>query len=310
MPSQHAAPHRDHRGDHRSKSSSRGNHGRGGNGSGSRSSRHRRDHSEVSCCLKYVIFGFNVIFWLIGLSILAIGVWAWTEKNTFHNLSLMTNITLDPAFIFIWAGAITFVIGFTGCVGALRENTALLAAYAIFLAVLLLLEMTAGILGFIFKDWIKDQATNGFQAFIVHYRDDPDQQNLIDWIQEGWLQCCGIEGPADWDGNVYFNCSSASVGSREACGVPFSCCRPQQDEVIRNVQCGYDVRKPDYPGDASVIINEKGCVQAGEEWLEQNLVLVAGVLVGIAFMQILGICFAQNLRADIFAQMSKWHNHH
>ena len=27
------------------------------------------------------------------------------------------------------------------------------------------------------------------------FRDDPDQQNLIDWIQEGWLQCCGIEGP-------------------------------------------------------------------------------------------------------------------
>ena len=53
---------------------------------------------------------------------------------------------------------------------------------------LLLLEMTAGILGFIFKDWIKDQAKNGFQAFIVHYRDDPDQQNLIDWIQEGWVR--------------------------------------------------------------------------------------------------------------------------
>ena len=29
----------------------------------------------------------------------------------------------------------------------------------------------------------------------MHLRDDPDQQNLIDWIQEGWLQCCGIEGP-------------------------------------------------------------------------------------------------------------------
>ena len=169
------------------------------------------------------------------------------------------------------SGAITFVIGFTGCVGALRENTALLAAYAIFLAILLLLEMTAGILGFIFKDWIKGQATSGFQAFIVHYRDDPDQQNLIDWIQEGWvsskvfivsptikkltlyfcflsiqLQCCGIEGPHDWDQNVYFNCSSASVGSREACGVPFSCCKPKVDELIKNVQCGYDVRRQDY----------------------------------------------------------------
>ena len=69
-----------------------------------RSKRRRRNHSEVSCCLKYVIFGFNVIFWLIGLSILAIGVWAWTEKDTFNNLSLLTNVALDPAFIFIWAG--------------------------------------------------------------------------------------------------------------------------------------------------------------------------------------------------------------
>ena len=79
--------------------------------------------------------------------------------------------------------------------GALRENTALLAAYAIFLAILLLLEMTAGILGFIFKDWIKDQATSGFQAFIVHYRDDPDQQNLIDWIQEGWVSALLFKEP-------------------------------------------------------------------------------------------------------------------
>jgi len=274
---------------------------------GHRSKRRRRDQSEVSCCLKYVIFGFNVIFWLLGLGILAIGVWAWTEKDTFNNLSLLTNIALDPAFIFIWAGAITFLIGFTGCVGALRENTALLAAYAIFLAILLLLEMTAGILGFIFKDWIKDQATSGFQAFIVHYRDDPDQQNLIDWIQEGWLECCGIEGPHDWDKNIYFNCSSASVGSREACGVPFSCCKPKQGELIKNVQCGYDVRKEQYSGDpVSSIINEKGCLQAGEAWLETNLLVVAGVAVGIAFLQILGICFAQNLRADIFAQMAKW----
>lgn len=268
--------------------------------------KYRRDHSEVSCCLKYLIFGFNVIFWLTGLGIMAVGIWAWTEKDTFSNLQRLTNVALDPAFILIVAGAVTFIIGFTGCVGALRENTVLLSAYAIFLAILLLLEMTAGILGFIFKDWIKQQATGGFQAFIVHYRDDPDQQNLIDWIQEGWLQCCGIEGPKDWDRNIYFNCSSAEVGSREACGVPFSCCKPQPNEIIKNKQCGYDVRKPDYPGDRSMVVYERGCLRAGEEWVEYNLIPVAGATVGIAILQILGICFAQNLRADIFAQKSKW----
>ncbi|XP_043672332.1 tetraspanin-5 isoform X3 [Vespula pensylvanica] len=269
--------------------------------------KYRRDTSEVSCCLKYVIFGFNVMFWWLGLGIMAVGVWAWTEKDTFNNLSRLTNVALDPAFILILVGTVTFIIGFTGCVGALRENTCLLAAYAIFLALLLLMEMTAGVLGFIFKDWIKSQATGGFQAFIIHYREDPDQQNLIDWIQEDWLQCCGIEGPKDWDRNNYFNCSSSDIGSREACGVPFSCCKRKPNEIIKNKQCGYDVRKPSYNFEVAKVIYEKGCVQAGEEWMERNLLPIASGAVVTAFAQILGICFAQNLRADIFAQKAKWH---
>ncbi|KAF7397566.1 hypothetical protein HZH68_008788 [Vespula germanica] len=244
--------------------------------------------------------------WL-GLGIMAVGVWAWTEKDTFNNLSRLTNVALDPAFILILVGTVTFIIGFTGCVGALRENTCLLAAYAIFLALLLLMEMTAGVLGFIFKDWIKSQATGGFQAFIIHYREDPDQQNLIDWIQEDWLQCCGIEGPKDWDRNNYFNCSSSDIGSREACGVPFSCCKRKPNEIIKNKQCGYDVRKPSYNFEVAKVIYEKGCVQAGEEWMERNLLPIASGAVVTAFAQILGICFAQNLRADIFAQKAKWH---
>ncbi|XP_044584722.1 tetraspanin-17 isoform X3 [Cotesia glomerata] len=304
--------------------------------------KYRRDTSEVSCCLKYVIFGFNVLFWWLGLGIMAVGVWAWKEKETFSNLSRLTNVALDPAFILILVGTITSVIGFTGCVGALRENTCLLATYAIFLGTLLLLEMTIGVLGFIFKDWIKSQATGGFQAFIIHYRDDPDQQNLIDWIQEDWLQCCGIEGPKDWDRNNYFNCSSSEIGSSEACGVPFSCCKREPNEITKNKQCGYNVRKPGNPGERSIFergclrageewlelnlvpvagtivstmvlqtsdvsIYEKGCIQAGEEWMEKNLLVIATTAIITAFAQILGICFAQNLRADIFAQKAKWH---
>ncbi|XP_026278310.1 tetraspanin-5 isoform X2 [Frankliniella occidentalis] len=266
-----------------------------------------REPSEISCCLKYVIFGSNVLFWILGLCIMVIGIWAWSEKDTFNNLSRLTNIALDPAFVLILVGTLTFVIGFTGCVGALRENTCLLLGYAIILALLLLAEMTVGTLGFVFKDWIKAQATGGFQAFIVHYREDPDQQNLIDWIQEDWLQCCGIEGPKDWDRNNYFNCSSREVGSREACGVPFSCCRRRPNEIIKNKQCGYDVRKPGYNYDVGKIIYEKGCIQAGEEWVERNLLILACAAVVVAFVQVLGICFAQHLRSDIWAQKAKWH---
>lgn len=138
---------------------------------------YRRETSEVSCCLKYVIFTVNVLFWvscnimklvylrtcmggygcatliqfgysqfksemlnynkyvidsqLLGLCILAIGIWAWSEKDIINNLSKLTTIALDPAFILICSGTITFIIGFAGCVGALRENTCLLAAVSI-----------------------------------------------------------------------------------------------------------------------------------------------------------------------------------
>ncbi|XP_019873956.2 tetraspanin-5 isoform X1 [Aethina tumida] len=269
--------------------------------------KYRRETTEVSGCLKYMIFGFNVLFWLLGLCILTVGVWAWSEKDIFNNLGKVANIALDPAFILICIGTLTFIIGFTGCVGALRENTCLLATYAIILSILLLFEMTAGILGFIFKDWIKSQATIGFQTFIIHYREDPDQQNLIDWIQEDWLQCCGIEGPKDWDRNNYFNCSSRDVGSREACGVPFSCCKRKANEIIKNKQCGYDVRKPGFNFDVSKIINEQGCLEAAEDWIEKNMLSIASYTFILLFFQILGICFAQNLRADIFAQKAKWH---
>ncbi|KAL9874479.1 tetraspanin 26A isoform 2-T3 [Glossina fuscipes fuscipes] len=320
--------------------------------------KYRRETTEINCCLKYILFSSNVVIWMTGLVVLAIGIWAWNEKDMFSNITKLTFIALDPAFVLICIGGITFTIGFTGSVGALRENTCLLGTYATFLAILLLFEMGFGVLAFVLKDkgWIKDQATEGLRAFIIHYREDPDQQNLIDWIQEDWLQCCGIEGPKDWDSNNYFNCSSGAIGSREACGVPFSCCRRRPQELIKNKQCGYDVRKEGYfeicsisvqrninfsikdkftmdtfhiggkmttsstnknaaificlfkvNYEVSKIIYEKGCVQAGEEWVERNLIIISISAIVTVFFQILGICFAQNLRADIYAQKSKWH---
>lgn len=63
---------------------------------------------------------------MTGLVVLAIGIWAWNEKDMFSNITKLTFIALDPAFVLICIGGITFTIGFTGSVGALRENTCLL----------------------------------------------------------------------------------------------------------------------------------------------------------------------------------------
>jgi hypothetical protein len=91
-------------------------------------------------------------FQICGLCLLSVGVWALNEKNVFSNLS--SNTLYDPAFVLIVSGSVTFLIGkkkhknnffffvvklkaelihpiiyvgFTGCVGSLRENTFLLS---------------------------------------------------------------------------------------------------------------------------------------------------------------------------------------
>ncbi|KAI2535258.1 TSPAN5 isoform 7, partial [Pan troglodytes] len=109
-----------------------------------------------------------------------------------------------------------FILGFAGCIGALRENTFLLKFFSVFLGIIFFLELTAGVLAFVFKDWIKDQLYFFINNNIRAYRDDIDLQNLIDFTQEYW-QCCGAFGADDWNLNIYFNCTDSNA-SRERCG--------------------------------------------------------------------------------------------
>ncbi|KAF7217908.1 transcript variant X1 [Nothobranchius furzeri] len=178
---------------------------------------------EVSCCIKYFIFGFNIIFWFLGVTFLGIGLWAWSEKGVLSNISSITDLGgFDPVWLFLVVGGVMFILGFAGCIGALRENSFLLKFFSVFLGIIFFLELTAGVLAFVFKDWIKDQLKFFINNNIRAYRDDIDLQNLIDFTQEYW-ECCGAFGADDWNLNIYFNCTDSNP-SREKCGVPFSCC--------------------------------------------------------------------------------------
>ncbi|XP_062372380.1 tetraspanin-5a isoform X1 [Sardina pilchardus] len=267
------------------------------------SGKHFKGH-EVSCCIKYFIFGFNIIFWLLGMAFLAIALWAWSEKGVLSNLSSITDLGgLDPVWLFMVVGAVMFILGFAGCIGALRENTFLLKFFSVFLGIIFFLELTAGVLAFVFKDWIKDQLNFFINNNIRAYRDDIDLQNLIDFTQEYW-ECCGAFDADDWNLNIYFNCTDTNP-SREKCGVPFSCCTKDPAEDVINTQCGYDVRaKTD--AEQKTYIHVKGCVPQFEKWLQDNLTVVAGIFIGIALLQIFGICLAQNLVSDIEAVRASW----
>lgn len=56
--------------------------------------------------------------------------------------------------------------------------------FSVFLGLIFFLELTAGILAFVFKGWIKEQLNFFINNNVKAYRDDIDLQNLIDFAQE------------------------------------------------------------------------------------------------------------------------------
>ncbi|MGH0148142.1 UNVERIFIED_CONTAM: hypothetical protein FKN15_070010 [Acipenser sinensis] len=232
--------------------------------------------------------GERVEVTLLGVAFLGIGLWAWSEKGVLSNISSITDMGgFDPVWLFIVVGGVMFILGFAGCIGALRENTFLLKFFSVFLGIIFFLELTAGVLAFVFKDWIKDQLNFFINNNIRAYRDDIDLQNLIDFTQEYW-ECCGAFGADDWNLNIYFNCTDSNA-SRERCGVPFSCCTKDPAEDVINTQCGYDVRAK-VESEQQNFIYIKGCVPQFEKWLQDNLTVVAGIFIGVALLQVRGVC--------------------
>ncbi len=41
-------------------------------------------------------------------------------------------------------------------------------------------------------------------------------------------------------------------------------------------------------GDSSLVIYDRGCLRSGEEWVERNLIPVAGVTVAVSVLQVAG----------------------
>ena len=260
--------------------------------------------SEVSLCIKYVLFFFNVFFWLVGGLILCIGLWArvaYMDEN--NSLGLLSGWDIDPAIIFIFVGAIMFLLGFCGCVGALRENICLLKFFAISLSIIFFVQLAAGILGFVYRHKIKGLVSEKLESTIINYRNNANLQNIIDYSQETF-KCCGLTSYQDWGKNLYFNCSRAQRGP-EACSVPYSCCK--RDKL--NTLCGYKTNSDSMkPFQRETLIYTRGCIDGITNWFMKHLAIVGSVGVGVALLQMLGIGFATSLICDIRRQLAKWNS--
>ncbi|XP_077090584.1 tetraspanin-33 isoform X3 [Siphateles boraxobius] len=234
----------------------------------------------VSPVVKYLLFLFNMLFWIIALALISIGVYSRIVK---HAETVLACLTVDPALLLMIVGVLMFFVTFCGCVGSLRENICLLQTFCIILTIIFLMQLVAGVLGFVFSDKARGKVTEMVDSAIKHYRDDLDLQNLIDYGQKQF-NCCGGVSYMDWSQNMYFNCSKENP-SRERCSVPFSCCLLSKVETVINTMCGHRMQELEYVS-AGAFINTNGCIDNVVNWIHSNLFLLGGIALGLAIPQL------------------------
>ncbi|KAK1906477.1 Tetraspanin-33 [Dissostichus eleginoides] len=256
---------------------------------GRRRGAHDENYSFVSPVVKYLLFLFNLIFWVISLVMVAIGVYARMMK---HAEAALRCLSVDPAVMLLVVGVLMFILTFCGCVGSLRENICLLQTFCICLTVIFLLQLVAGVLGFVFSDKARNRVTVMINDAIIHYREDIDLQNLIDFGQKEF-GCCGGVTYSDWSQNIYFSCKPDNP-SRERCSVPFSCCVLNKDENVINTMCGQGMQEMEYMRLETISMSTAastnwwtGSTATCSSWGGLNVVCSVLQLVGILLSQIL-----------------------
>ncbi|XP_013140975.1 PREDICTED: CD63 antigen-like [Papilio polytes] len=227
-------------------------------------------------CVKYLLFCFNLLFALTGLIILIVGIWVEANSHPYINLTDEGFYTTGPVVLII-VGVIVFIVAFFGCCGAVKENHCMIVTFAIFLLVIFIAELAVGIAGYVKHDDIKDSIVRHLNTTIKEYPTNKEVQSTFDILQTD-LQCCGIYGPGDWANN--------------SMAIPDTCCAGREIKEGAAAACA-----PDSPGFHSL-----GCVVKLVPLFNDIALLLGGVGLGIALVQLVGVifacCLARSIRSE------------
>lgn len=152
------------------------------------------------CLLKYPLFFSNLLFTVLGLVVLALGLWGLINKESFAQEKI-GQISTDPMLVFVMLGLVLSTLCLSGCVGALRENCCLLQVSSATVLVLVAAQVLAAIVAYSLQGQIEGYLRSGMLAAMVRYQDDLDLRFITDEIQIG-LQCCGADKYRDWEVNM------------------------------------------------------------------------------------------------------------
>lgn len=221
----------------------------------------RNDLNMGMRCVKYMIFVINFMFLLTAILIVTVGTAIGTIFGDFENF--IDSHFFSPAHLLVAIGFIMMFVSIFGCIGAVKESTAMINIYGVLLAIVFILEVAAAISAFALRGQVEEMVRRTINESMASYNANPNVAQSVDFMQQV-LECCGVESYKDWE---FF-----LPNVTESIELPESCCQRSTLEE-------------------SCIPFEYGCYSRLQWVVSQSAALIATGATTVAFVQILGsIC--------------------
>ncbi|XP_073723113.1 leukocyte antigen CD37 [Misgurnus anguillicaudatus] len=230
---------------------------------------------------KYFLFLFNLMFFILGSLVLALGLWVqFSDESIFMSAITYMSISLFSNLLII-CGSVTLSLGFLGCLGSLRTVKCLLATYFILLTVLFAAQIVGGVLLYTQTTELENKLKEQSFSLIKSFGKNSSLQNFertFEYIQQKG-KCCGWDGKVDWE-SVPCSCYYIDNTTDAVHKINDQCPQCPSNFSISNYSCST------YP---------QGCSETIQTWVHDNLFYILVVILALAVVEICGMILSMYL---------------
>ncbi|XP_066563479.1 CD9 antigen isoform X2 [Amia ocellicauda] len=149
-------------------------------------------------CCKIILIIINIIFGIAGFLMLALGLWLRFSSQTrgFFEIDLNTQQFVIGVTLLMVIGALLLLVALLGDCGACSESRPALGVFTGLLVVMIVLEVTAGVLAFLNSKEVGKQMSGFYSTVYLQYVNKNGDASMAITLKifHNAMGCCGVAG--------------------------------------------------------------------------------------------------------------------
>ncbi|NXG53907.1 TSN1 protein, partial [Psilopogon haemacephalus] len=159
--------------------------------------------------IKVMMILFNLAIFLGGGTLLGVGIWVTTDKDSFLGvfgaLSSTVMQVVNVGYFLIVIGAILLVIGFLGCYGAQKESKCLLMMFFSVVLIIFIAEVAAAVVALVYTGLAESLLSATLTPVLK------EKYGVDETFTEIWnttmdkVHCCGLNNYTDFNNSYWYD---------------------------------------------------------------------------------------------------------